>query len=162
MDDYQIKQEKEFARRQILPYLGAVLFGEALKVTNALNLTDYNFLQGHLSDFALSAESTSCLLAMYGDSKLGRLVSVLAPATALTIHEFMQPIYKIPTPYTDPVDIACYFAGSITAYLGVKAFGTKENREKIRNFVTNVNPFKHKVSQTEPLEEIVKSKKSSP
>jgi len=157
MDDYQIKQEKEFAGKQVAPYFGAVLFGEALKVTNMLNLTSYNFLQGHLSDFALSAEITSVLLLRYGDSKLGRLVSVVAPATALTIHEFMQPIYKIPSPYTDSIDIACYFGGSIVAYLGVRAFGKKENREKIKNFVRNVNPFKRKVSQSKPLEDMIKS-----
>lgn len=157
MEMYQIKEEKEFALKQIDPYFGAVLFGEALKVTNMLNLTSYNFLQGHLSDFALSAEATSVLLCMYGDSKLGRFVSVVAPATAFTVHEFMQPIYKIPSPYTDPIDIACYFGGSILAYLGVKAFGKKENREKIRNLVTKINPFKRKALTSNPLENIIES-----
>jgi len=48
------KDKTRFILYQDLVYLSAMIITDFLKITEKYNLTEYNFIQGHLADIGLS------------------------------------------------------------------------------------------------------------
>ena len=106
-------------------YFSGALYGEHLQALAENGLRDYDFLQGHLSDFgAIAAETALNLGAVHywgrrdgwSDKRLRFMEYVLLciPATLHSmkeITELMDPNFTF-----DPVDILAYIGGAVAAY----------------------------------------------
>jgi len=116
-----------------------ISYSGILKITEKYNLTEYNFIQGHLADIGLSGVFTG-ILYNHIKNKRNRFIPLVVPPILLTSWEIIEGF--IPGQGTDPIDIACYFTGSITAYTGIEYFSTKEKRKKIKEQLKNI--FRHR------------------
>ncbi|MBS3140583.1 hypothetical protein J4405_00390 [Candidatus Woesearchaeota archaeon] len=133
------KDKTRFILYQDLVYLSAMIITDFLKITEKYNLTEYNFIQGHLADIGLSGVFTG-ILYNHIKNKRNRFIPLVVPPILLTSWEIIEGF--IPGQGTDPIDIACYFTGSITAYTGIEYFSTKEKRKKIKEQLKNI--FRHR------------------
>ena len=109
-----------------LVYAPAALVGEGMQVATVFKVSDYNFLTGHLSDFALAGYFTALGIAFTeGKSRIAQLGGATLPAALLTLREYF-PIVPFES-VTDPVDTACYVAAAVltTALL-------KHRRDELR------------------------------
>lgn len=100
-------------------------------------------LNNHLWDFSMGALLTSALYATsYGkeDSKTSQIASIAIPTIMLSAYEFASQNPYIFGTY-DPRDILAYGLGSVTAWAGVKLFGTKEKRTKVKKSLERLNPL---------------------
>ncbi|MFA6461411.1 MAG: hypothetical protein WCV90_04025 [Candidatus Woesearchaeota archaeon] len=115
---------------QYLVYTGTLLYGEHLQSLARAGVRNYDWMQGHLSDFGLSAQFVSLGQIAFGDSKLGKTLSAVAVPTALTIHEFF-PLLVPREGCFDLQDIACYYAGAGLAYLTSEFVDSNKSKELI-------------------------------
>lgn len=129
------------------------LIGESLQIQARLGNRDYSWLQGHLSDFCLSAMLISVgylisdvLPEKY--SKIGKIVSAISIPVALTFHEF-YPFLAPEEGVFDPQDIACYFVATLLTYPTDRLVKSK----KMRRLIKGIN-FKKK-SKHKSLENIL-------
>lgn len=106
-------RSRRFAERQMFVILVFILFGDSFKYGNLLGLTRYNWIQGHFADIGLPAQFTTVLYYILGHTRLGPIVAFLVPPLAFTLFELTQ------YPNSDPVDILCYFSGSVAAILSL-------------------------------------------
>ena len=104
------------------------LYGKYLQdLVKAGNMT-YNFSVGHLSDFTSAAAFSS--LYLLADSFLKKPSFKLTPigiATVWTIQEYTTKNVR------DPWDVACYWAGALTAYGINKIAHIKRNKKQAEN-----------------------------
>jgi len=131
---------------QSIGYGGLAFYGEHLQSLAIAGTRNYDWMQGNLSDFALSAQFVALGQAAFGDSKIGKALSAIAVPTTLTIHEFF-PFASGERVY-DVQDIAFFYAGAGLAYLTSELINSK----KVKGLV---HDFKSKFSSKETLEEII-------
>ena len=79
-------------------------------------ITQYNWIQGHFADIGLTAQFTTFIYYLYGHKRFGLHVSISLPPLLFTLYECMQ------YPNSDPIDIVCYFFGSIAALMSITFF----------------------------------------
>jgi hypothetical protein len=104
---------------QVVGYTIAGFAGGGMNLLAQTHIMKYNWLTGHLLDFAMPAEFTATGLmfsgAYFNNNKLARTASLFLPPILSTLAELK--LLGIPGSSTyDPQDIACYFAGSFLAY----------------------------------------------
>ena len=110
---------KRFIEIQALLILIFILFGDSFKYGNMFGITQYNWIQGHFADIGLTAQFTTFFYYLYGHKRFGPYMSISLPPLLFTLYEFMQ------YPNTDPIDIVCYFFGSIAALISISLFKNK-------------------------------------
>jgi len=103
-----------------------ILFGDSFKYGQILGLNRYNWIQGHFSDIGLTAQFTTALYYIYGHKQSIIFPIVILPPFSFTLYELTQ------YPNSDPIDIACYFLGSMIAIFSLIIYKhitkIKENR----------------------------------
>lgn len=118
---------------QGLTYAGFSLYGECLQSLARQGLRDYDWMQGHLSDFALAGQMTAFLLSAFGESRAGKALSAMAVPTAFTYHEFFP--FSATEGTFDVQDIACFYAGAAVAYATSELCNTKP----VQNFYSKLS-----------------------
>lgn len=116
-----IKKEKKLSLISVFSNFFLGIGGEFMQQATIDGLMDYNWLTGHLSDFAVSAEVTAFFMYLTaGKNKYLRAIATVLPATIATIHEFF-PFFNLGYEYVfDPQDVAMYWVGAAVTYAGVK------------------------------------------
>ena len=110
---------KRFIEIQALLILIFILFGDSFKFGNLFGITQYNWIQGHFADIGLTAQFTTFFYYLYGHKRFGPHLSISLPPSLFALYECMQ------YPNTDPIDIVCYFVGSIAALTSITIFKYK-------------------------------------
>ena len=120
----------EISRIEIINMLGHGILAGAGELSQSLvrgGHMDYNWLVGHLSDYAGIAALTAYPLLFAKRTKT-KIISTLVIPTIYSVLETLPLVSGVNTVY-DPQDIACYFGGALVA-LGVKELASRLKSKK--------------------------------
>jgi hypothetical protein len=136
----------------------SIFIGEGMQVATQRGAMDYNFLTGHLSDFALAGYATSWGLELTkGKGRIARFLGATLPAALFTLREYVPVIPLEDT--VDHWDTACYWAaaGAVTGV--VKYLSDDDFRYKVNSAIQKINPFHRKFSN---LDEVLNQHDTTP